>query len=118
MYFQLIKTLDGVVGYYGDIPEYTEEGYSEKTVYHRIETEEERDLLLEDFVDPINELCGTLLDYSDVDWFDPESCVKLKGWLEERLQSPCEDRLRVLYTVLLDFADRAIELDTGVVVEL
>ena len=118
MFFRLIKTFEGNTGYYGEIPQYTEDGYLEKTVCHRIETEEERELLLEDFMDPVNELCGTVLDYSDVDWFGPESCVKLKGWLEDRLRRPCDERLRSLYAVLLDFVDRAIALGTGIVVEL
>lgn len=118
MFFRLIKSFDGAQDYYGEISQYTEEGYSKNTEYYQIETDEERDLLLSDFMNPINNLCGTPLDYGDVDWFSAENCVKLKEWLDDRMQQPCDERLRKLYFILHGYASRAIELNTSVVVEL
>lgn len=118
MFFRLIKTFDGAQDYYGEIPQYTEEGYSKNTECYQIETEEERNLLLSDFMNPINDLCGTLLDYGDVDWFNVENCAKLNAWLDDRMQKPCNELLLKLYSILLEYTGRAIELGTGVVVEL
>ena len=118
MFFRLIKTSEGVQSFYGEIPQYMEEDYAKYTEIYPIESDEDRDLLLEDFMNPINDLCGTLLDYGDVDWFGVENCKKLKAWLIDRMRRPCNERLRILYTALLGYAVRAIEYDTGVVVEL
>lgn len=114
--FQLIVDPSKVIGYYGDIPELPMErdgAYEE----YRIDWNDML-ALTDDFADPINELCGTLLDLGDVDYFDAVQCVKLKDWLETRLKRPCTSRLRKLYTVLLEYATRAIELGTGVVVDI
>ena len=115
MAFELVKSLEGV-SFYGNIPESfgAPEGSFEK---YRIE---ESDVLLlnEDFVDSVNDACGTLLDYGDIDFFDAEKCKALKNWLVARLNRDCEDRLAELYGKLLDYAEQAIDLDTGIVVEL
>ena len=116
MRFTLIKSLSEIVDYYDDIPEI---GSAPSSAYENYKWDlADQSLLAEDFMDPINDLCGTVLDIYDVDYFDTEQSRMLKSWLEERLKQPCDERLRELYTVLLDYATRAVELGTGVVVEL
>lgn len=70
-----------------------------------------------EFVDPINELCGTLFDYGDIDYFDLDNCKKLKTWLEIRLTKPVSELQSEFYHDLLDYVTRAIEYKTGVVLE-
>lgn len=114
--FELIKDMGAIKKFYGDIPE---TAGAPRTSYEGFEISlEDEDLLMRDFVDQINGICGTLLDYGDVDYFDASKCVKLREWLKGRLERPCPSRLRELYAALLDYAARAIELGTGVVVTI
>lgn len=115
MAFSLVKSLDHV-SYYGDIPEPLP-GYESDFDEFGLE-QGDIILLKDDFADPINGICGTLLDYGDVDYFDAFRCKRLCLWLEGRFCMACDDRLAMLYRKLLDFASRAVELGTGVVVEL
>ena len=116
MQFELIKDLSLITEYYGEMPETFNASDDAYEVYKW--TLDDQMLLAEDFVTPINELCGVCLDVYDVDYFDSTKCVLLKSWLENRLNAPCATRLQELYGVLLDYASRAIDLKTGVVVEL
>lgn len=102
--------------YYGHIPVIPYPPDSRVEVFYF--EDEENDLLLEDFVFPINQVCGTLLDDGDLDYFDKSKCPILKSWLEERLTVVSNDTLANLYRKLLEFATKAIELETGIVVEL
>jgi len=115
MYFELIKDLAGCE-YYGDIPEVDADDPTKAETY--VFGWEDMLLIVDDFSGPINALCGTLFDLGDVDWFDAEKCVTLRGWLRGRLGGDLAPRARELYTVLLDYANRAIDLGTGVVVDL
>ena len=47
-----------------------------------------------------------------------KACKKLKSWLEERLQRDVSETLKPIYEKLLEFSSRAIELNTGVEIEL
>lgn len=113
--FELIKDPTGLP-YYGNMPDTPVEPDDSYELY-KIDWDDAR-ALDEDFADPINDLCDSLIGLYDVDYFDAKQCLKLRAWLVERLKRPCTGRLRELYTVLLDYANRAIELGTGVVVEL
>lgn len=117
MFFALFLTFARITAYYGDIPEFPDDNQNDYELFE-LDYPHDQDLLLGDFVRPINDLCNTTLALGDVDWFDAEKCALLRGWLEERLRQPCDDRLRYLYGVLLDYATRAIELNTGVKVTL
>lgn len=73
----------------------------------------------EQFVDPVDAQCDALLDYGDVDYLDSGACSALSAWIPSR----CSDEslspwVRDLYNKLLDYAKKAVELGTGVVVEL
>ena len=59
-----------------------------------------------------------LLDLSDADYYEASKCVILKKILEDKLKEPCEPRLRELYGILYRYVQRAIDLGTGVVIEL
>lgn len=71
------------------------------------------------FVEPIDACCDALLDYGDVDYLDSGACSVLAAWIPSR----CTDEglspwVRGLYNKLLEYAKRAVEHGTGVVVEL
>lgn len=115
MHFELFLTLEGLC-WYGNIPlsSGVPKRVSEK---YQIEPSDVR-LLDQDFVDPINDLCGTLLDDGDVDFFDANQCELLAGWLEERIGRLSDCRLAELYRILLEYANQAVSLGTGMVIEL
>lgn len=112
MHFQLIKTQTPRV-FYGDIPTDLLDNEAETYMFDW----DDMLIMLEDFRTPINDLCDTLFDMGDVDYLPANKCTLIIPWLESRLDT-CEGRLYDLYSKLLDYAQRAVELDTGVVVEL
>lgn len=114
MYFQLIKD-KALDTYYGNvpIPDWTDTSQADTFEFGW------SDMLLmrDDFTGPINSICDTLFDIGDVDFIPADKCVGLSRWLELRQES-CRGRLHQLYGILYSYAQRAIDLDTGVVVEL
>ena len=42
----------------------------------------------------------------------------LLGWLRKRLKGPLEPRLEIIYNVFVRYAQKAIELDAGIVFDL
>lgn len=115
MTFELVKDYSGLE-YYGDIPETPSEP-DERVEVFQLE-EEDWDILNDGFIDPINSLCNTVLDYGDVDFFDSDKCLLMRTWLIEKLKQNLTEREKCLYSVLLDFSERAIRLETGIVIEL
>lgn len=114
MSIQLFLRLDGL-DYYGDIPEEPED--SNGIVEEYPLSSGDIKMILND-IDSIDDACNALLDYGDVDFFNCEKCAKLKEWIDERLKKTMEPRYRELLNVLNDYCTRAIELNTGVVIEL
>ena len=47
------------------------------------------DLIDTDFVNPVDELCGALLDIGDEDYLDAQQCSILIPWLVKRLAQAC-----------------------------
>ncbi|OZG57316.1 hypothetical protein BTIS_1410 [Bifidobacterium tissieri] len=84
----------------------------------RMTADADRDLMDADLVDPVNNLCDALLGPYDVDFLDATQCRLLAGWIEARLTQPITPRLAEIYRKLDDYARRAIEYNTGVVIEL
>ena len=116
MKFELVKNIDKTE-LYGDIPCLPCELDSD--VGERFLGEESDSwLLLNDFVPEIDKICKNTLDYGDVDFFDASKCVIIKGWIEMRKRKSMSERLMELYDQLYIFVLKAIELDTGVVIEL
>lgn len=55
-----------------------------------------------------------LFDWGDCDFFLPDKCRLFREWLEQRLGRDVSDTLRPVYTVMLDYANKAIAFDTGI----
>ncbi len=111
----LILSLEGL-DYYDYIPE-TFQARPEQIESFEL-TEEDEDLLDEDFVDPIDRLCNSIIEPTDVDYLNAEQCKLMLGWLEQRLKEPVNPRLETIYRKLIEFAHKAIELNTGIVFDL
>ncbi len=117
MWFTLFIDLTNVKYYGGCIPEIPDEQDGSFEIF-KFDDEVYAPLFDEDFIDEVNALCDSCLDLTDVDYFDKDKCVKLKSWLEKRLSNELNPLLKPIYEKLLDFAARAIELGTGVVIQL
>ena len=116
MKFELFLSLKNM-HWYGCIPCPKDGSGSEVEVYQLQESDSP--LLEANFLEPVDALCDALLDYGDIDFFDADKCKKLSVWLEDQMtEGLATGRLRVLYEKLNEYAQRAIELGTGVVVEL
>lgn len=119
MYIILILKPSLIRRHYGRIPETSDapaDAY--ELCSFAIDPFDYFDLIDKDFVCPVDELCGALLDVGDVDYLDARQCELLVPWLAERLKRPCAYPLNEFYPKLLNFAQRAAKLGTGVVVEL
>lgn len=99
----LVLSLEGL-NYYGYIPE-TFQAKPGQTESFEL-TEGDEDLLDKDFIGPIDRLCNSLIDPGDVDYLNAEQCKLMLGWLE------------TIYRKLVEFANKAIELGTGIVFDL
>lgn len=76
-------------------------------------------LLLDDFVPALDRICPeNVLDYGDVDYFDEKQCAAIREWLEGHMPGLTSFRLRRLYETLYSYVSEAVELHTGVVIEL
>lgn len=117
MRLKLFLTLKGVQ-YYGYIP-YIEDG---EDTTNRIEdyelSEEDENLLDEDFINPIDKLCNALIDPYDVDYLNADQCKLMLTWLQQRIKKPMDPRLEEIYHKLIEYANKAIELNTGIVFDL
>lgn len=114
MSIQLFLCLDGL-DYYGDIPEMPEDPNGIVEEYPL--SSDDINMLISD-IDSIDSACNALLDYGDVDFFNCEKCKKLNDWIDNKLKDSIEQRYRKILEILKDFCNRAIELNTGVVIEL
>lgn len=104
--------------YYGYIPFFEVGDENPQRIESYELTEEDEDLLDEDFVIPVNDLCGSLIGPTDVDYLNAEQCKLMLGWLEQRLRETVNPRLETIYRKLIEFARKAIELNTGIVFDL
>lgn len=116
MEFALIKDFEGL-DMYGYIPETFGATFEQVEIYKG--DWDDGMMLCEKLLPLMYEyMDGVLLDLSDVDYFDKEKCVKLNVILEKQIPLLPPSRLKELYTVLNDYTKRAIDLNTGVVIEL
>ena len=118
MTVQLVLTFNGVDKYYGDIPEISL--YPDKFEEHQFgDAEKELDWYLDEhFAMPVNELCDSLLGYGDVDYLDAKKCRKLIPWLEENIKKETKTEVIDIYNKLKEFANRAVDLSTGIIIEM
>ncbi len=118
MEFQLFLSLDGLEwSEYGPISKkpYREDPNVRCYVFEN--GLDDADLFFPD-IEKINERCNSLLDYGDVEYFDDRKCSILKDWITERLTRPLDSRYRELLCILIDFCEEAINLKTGVYIDL
>lgn len=115
MKIELFKSLEGVTEYYGTIPE--SYNLPESQVESKFYAMPKNLEALSDLAMDINDRCATLLDISDVDFLDASQCKLLLSYLESVDQYKNEE-LAPFITDLTQYAKKAIELGTGIVVEL
>ena len=114
MVIRLFLTLEGL-NYYGDIPEVPSD---------RTDCMEEISLNNDDIelfckdIDSLNSACNSTLDKGDVDFFDVQKCMHLRRWIAQRMTLPLSVRYETILIKLDEYCQRAIELKTGVVIEL
>ena len=116
MWVILFKTLEGV-DYYGDRPDAPEDGDSRAEFYDFDINREYWNILETDFINPVNDLCGSLLDFDEDDFFCVEQCVKLKNWIEKLFQQEICPALKPVYEKILEYAIKAIDLGTGIIIQ-
>ena len=61
--------------------------------------------------------CHALLDLGDIDYFHGEKLALLNAWIEKNYKSDNED-LNEILRKLKEYVEKAIELDSGVIIEL
>jgi hypothetical protein len=55
-----------------------------------------------------------LFDWGDSDFFFPDKCERLIPWLQNRLSKGVNDTIRPVYETMLDYAQKAVNYQTGV----
>lgn len=119
MHFILFLTFEGVkfdaCGPFVDYPYET----NEKIIYYQLTNDwDDIDLFYDDgAIDEIAHRCNSLISYGEADYFNAEKCAILLQWVEDRLSRPCTPRYNEMLEVLRDFCHRAVELNTGVVID-
>ena len=114
MSIQLFLDLSNLT-FYGDIPE-TPKVQDGQVEEYTLDFDDVMYFMKD--IDSLNSACSSLLDLGDVDFFDAKKCILLKGWITEKLTRNTAPRYREILETLFDYCNRAITLDTGVVIEL
>ena len=109
--FHSLNNLD----YYGYIPKIPKYNLEQVEIFKLFPADYE---LFRDDIDSLDTACDAILDLGDVEYFNAEKCEKLRKWVGGRLEKPVSARYREILETLKVFCDRAIEFDTGVVIEL
>ena len=98
----------------GDYPKIDEKNIKK----HMINSLDDALKLGQFFLDNINEECETLLAPYDVDIFMPEQCRRIKDWIQTNDILIKESGLEELFKIINEYCDKAIELDTGMEIEV
>lgn len=117
MWFVLFLDLNNLE-YYGYMPKIPKDREGRVEIYRFDIPREYWDCFEKDFINPVDGQLDALIDIGDVDFLNVDKCKKLKGWLEKRLQRDVPETFKPIYEKLLEFSSRAIELNTGVEIEL
>lgn len=115
MYFALFLNLEGL-NYYGHIPEIPKT--TEKVILYELKNGWDDADLFADDLDEIDDRCNALIDCGDVDYLNSAQCALLEAWIEERLRKQITPRYQELLEVLMSFCHRAVELNTGLLIDL
>ena len=70
------------------------------------------------FSDNVNEECGTLVANYEYDYWNQEQCKNVVRWIEKNQKLIKEAELEEIFKVINDYCKQAIELDTGVEIDL
>ena len=65
------------------------------------------------FLKEMWETFDAMFDWGDCDFFDSDKCKLFAEWLKERLSRSISDDIRNVYSVMYDYALKAIKNDTG-----
>lgn len=118
MFVALIKSFEDIE-WFVDIPQVRFESDS-KVELHWL-SEQNRLPIAQDFAWNTNSKTGRLLSIYEDDYYDADNCSVIAAWLNKRLAGDwgaCPDGLRSDYELILSLARRAIDLGTGIVIEL
>lgn len=66
------------------------------------------------FLSEMWENFDALFDWGDCDYFNARKCTDLKLWLETRIQQDTDQKVASVYSVLLDYCNKAIKAETGI----
>ena len=78
-------------------------------------SEEERNKLEKDnFILDLWTRFDGMMDWGDYDFFNSDKCKKLVTWLDEKIKHSTDTILLSFYSVLRDYAQLAVNLDTGI----
>ena len=114
MRFQLAKTLDGM-GMYGPVPNFSTADPSNIETFF---ADDVNDWFLDNMVIKINSYCDTCLDDGDIDYIDAKRCENLIDMIDELPSGFVPDEFTEAIDVLRDYAQRAIEYNTGIEIEM
>ena len=114
MKFQLAKTLEGIK-MYGPIYDLGTGGPDKVEEYFM---EDINDWFLDNMIIKINSYCDTCLDDGDVDYIDSNRCKNLIEMIDDLPSDFVPDEFTEAIEVLRSFAQRAIEYDTGIEIEM
>ena len=115
MKIELFKTLDNIK-FYDDIPESF--GQPKSIVEtKRYNAEIYWPLLTDDFILQINNACNSCIDISDINFFDTSQCKSLINYLSKSMEYK-DTPMAEFISDLVQYAHKAIKLNTGIVVEL
>lgn len=107
------KNLDNA-DFYVDTYDLTNKSSDDVMAYPLDESDWE--LLNERFVDEINQLCNTTLDYGDYDYFDYNKCKIIVEWISKNNLDK-NSRLGELLSKIEEYAYMAIESKTGIAID-
>ena len=114
MRFQLAITFDGMK-MYGSIYDF---GTGLAGMVEEYVVDDTNDWFLEHMIDKINATCDTLLDNGDFDYIDAEKCKELIKMINDFPNGFVPKEFEKVIDILLDYAHRAIEYNTGIEIEM
>ena len=110
----LVKDLETIKSWYVDIPNIN---FEIKDSYEEYRMSGKEIRLILNVVDNLDNACHALLDLGDIDYFQGEKLALLNAWIEKNYKSDNED-LNEILRKLKEYVEKAIELDSGVIIEL
>lgn len=117
MRFLLALTLEGIPPY-GSRPNLTV-GIAEGKVEEYLLPVKYRDLMDEHFVYECEVTRNSTLDFGDTEYYDFHQCEQMSFWLEKRLSRKNLNKdLRKIFSLLKTLTDKAVELKTGIEIEI